>query len=100
MTYGKRVGGASPGPDNQDFVKGAKPFKHQLWPGTAPVADYPLPLVYQIKVEVAGHDFTSSSVQPIDSSGRNVVPPGSDNARPRKLPASTIYGFNGTFPGR
>src|SRR5919199_3825729 len=36
-----------PGPDNQDFVKGAAPFKHQLWPGTAPVADYPLPLVYQ-----------------------------------------------------
>src|SRR3954449_5742724 len=34
-----------PGPDNQDFVKGATPFKHQLWPGTAPVADYPEPIV-------------------------------------------------------
>src|SRR4051794_17540851 len=88
-----------PGPDNQDFVKGAAPFKHQLWPGQGVVADYPQPLVYQIKLEVAGHDFTSSLVQLIDSSGRNVTPPGSDNARPRKLPASTIYGFNGTFPG-
>src|SRR5690349_11193717 len=48
-----------PGPDNQDFVKGAAPFKHQLFPGTAPVADFPLPLVYQIKLEVNGHDFTS-----------------------------------------
>jgi FtsP/CotA-like multicopper oxidase with cupredoxin domain len=88
-----------PGPDNQDFVKGAAPYKHQLWPGAAPIADYPLPLVYQIKLEVAGHDFTSSMVQPIDSNGRNVVPPGTGNARPRKLPSSTIYGFNGTFPG-
>src|SRR3954447_15480022 len=88
-----------PGPDNQDLVKGATPFKHQLWPGSAPVADYPTPLVYQIKVEVGGHDFTSSQVQPIDSNGRNVAPPGIGNARPRKLPSSTIYGFNGTFPG-
>jgi FtsP/CotA-like multicopper oxidase with cupredoxin domain len=88
-----------PGPDNQDFVKGAAPFKHQLWPGTAPVADFPLPLVYRINLEVAGHDFTSSLVQPIDSNGRNVTPPRSANANPRKLPTSTIYGFNGTFPG-
>src|SRR3954462_15758374 len=88
-----------PGPDNQDDVTGTAPFKHQLWTGSAPVADFPSPLVYQIKLEVAGHDFTSSLVQPIDSDGRNVAPPGSGNARPRKLPASTIYGFDGTFPG-
>jgi FtsP/CotA-like multicopper oxidase with cupredoxin domain len=88
-----------PGPDNQDFVKGDKPHTHQLWPGTAPVADFPLPIVYQIKLEVAGHDFTSSLVQPIDSNGRDVSPPGSGNARPRNLPQSTIYGFDGTFPG-
>ena len=62
-------------------------------------ADYPLPIVYQLKLEVAGHDFTSSLVQPIDSNGHNVVPPGTGNARPRNLPTSTIYGFNGTFPG-
>jgi len=88
-----------PGPDNQDFVTGAPAHTHQLWPGAAPVTDYPLPLVYRIKLEVAGHDFTSSSVQPIDSIGRDTVPPGTGNARPRKLPSSTIYGYNGTFPG-
>jgi FtsP/CotA-like multicopper oxidase with cupredoxin domain len=88
-----------PGPNNQDFVKGATPFTHQLFPGTAHVADFPLPIVYQIKLEVAGHDFTSSLVQPIDSDGKNVAPPRSSDARPRKLPPSTIYGFNGTFPG-
>src|SRR3954451_6897807 len=88
-----------PGPDNQDFVNGAAPFRHQLWPGTAPVVDYPLPLVYQIKLEVAGHDFTSSLVQPIDSNGRNVTPPRTRNANPRKLPTTTIYGFEGAFPG-
>jgi FtsP/CotA-like multicopper oxidase with cupredoxin domain len=88
-----------PGPDNQDFVKDTTAHTHQLWPGTAPVADFPLPIVYNIKLEVAGHDFTSSMVQPMDSSGRDVTPPRSANARPRKLPSSTIYGFNGTFPG-
>jgi len=88
-----------PGPDNQDFVKGAAPHTHQLFPGTAPVADFPLPIVYQMKLEVAGHDFTSSLVQPIDSNGRDVSPPGSGNSRPRNLPSSTIYGFDGTFPG-
>jgi FtsP/CotA-like multicopper oxidase with cupredoxin domain len=88
-----------PGPDNQDFVKGAAPNTHQLFPGTAPVADFPLPIVYQLKLEVSGHDFTSSLVQPIDSNGRNATPPGTGNSRPRNLPKSTIYGFDGTFPG-
>src|ERR1051325_8122919 len=60
-----------PGPDNQDFVKGAAPFRHQLLPGTTPVADFPLPLVYQIKLQVAGQEFTASLVQPIDSDGKN-----------------------------
>src|SRR3954466_15623943 len=73
-----------PAPDNQDFVKGDKPHTHQLWPGTAPVADYPLPIVYQMKLEVAGHDFTSSLVQPIDSFGRHVTPPGAGTARRRR----------------
>src|SRR3954469_9105601 len=40
-----------PGPDNQDFVKGAAPSQHQLWPGQGVVADFPLPLVYQIRLE-------------------------------------------------
>ena len=34
--------------------------------------------------------FTSSVVQPIDSNGRNTVPPRSANANPRPLPSSTI----------
>jgi FtsP/CotA-like multicopper oxidase with cupredoxin domain len=65
---------------------------HQMWPDATPQ-------VYNLKLRVAGHDFTSSSVQPIDSDGKNVVPPGSRDNKPRKLPQSTIYGFNGIFPG-
>ena len=106
--------GGLPDPSRQDSI-GASPtaaYKnrygatlgtHQLWPGQGPTAGYPWlstkPLVYQIKLQVSGHDFTSSSVQPIDSFGRDSVPPGSSDSRPRKLPTSTIYGFNGTFPG-
>jgi len=85
-----------PGPNNQDLVKNAEPWKHQLWPGTAPVAEYPDPIVYQIKVEAGTHDFTSSLVQPIDSFGKDIIPPGSTNSRPRNLPASVIWGFNTT----
>jgi len=77
--------------------------RHQLWPGQGPTAGYPFksltPLVYQIKLEVRGHRFTTSQVQPIDSFGKDAIPPGTSNANPRPLPESTIYGFNGTFPG-
>jgi FtsP/CotA-like multicopper oxidase with cupredoxin domain len=82
---------------------GRTPGTHQLWPGDGPTANWrwlsTTPLVYQIKARVAGHRFTSSTVQPINSLGKNVIPPGSSNANPRNLPDSTIYGFNGTFPG-
>jgi FtsP/CotA-like multicopper oxidase with cupredoxin domain len=71
---------------------GYKPGTHQIWPETTP-------LVYQIKLQCAGHDFTSSDVQPINSFGKPIAPPGSNSQAPRKLPQSTIYGFNGTFPG-
>jgi FtsP/CotA-like multicopper oxidase with cupredoxin domain len=77
--------------------------EHQLWPGDGVTSTYKWlsvdPVVYQIKLEVAGHKFTTSTVQPIDSSGKNVTPPRSANANPRNLPDSTIYGFNGQFPG-
>src|SRR4051794_4158013 len=77
--------------------------KHQLLPGQGPTAGYEfkslVPLQYQIKLEVGGHSFTTSQVQPINSLGQNVVPPGAANSNPRPLPDSTIYGFNGTFPG-
>src|SRR3954468_11825861 len=77
--------------------------QHQLWPGQGVTSKYSWlsknPVVYQIKLKVNGHSFTTSSVQPIDSFGRNVTPPRSPNSNPRKLPDSTIYGFNGKFPG-
>ena len=56
------------------------------------------PIVYKIDLQVEEHRFTASMVQPIDSSGRPVRPPRGVPG-PQKLPASTIYGFNGTFPG-
>jgi FtsP/CotA-like multicopper oxidase with cupredoxin domain len=74
---------------------------HQIWPNQL---GYPSPLIYQIKLQVSTHSFTSSQVLPIGKDGRPVAsfdaqgtiyPAGAT----RTLPASTIYGFNGTFPG-
>ena len=76
--------------------------RHQVWCND-PRVHSPDPLVYKLELTVAGHSFTTSPVLPIDSDGKpthsydqfgNRVDPG-----PRVLPASTIYGFNGTFPG-
>ncbi len=91
--------GGAPGPGNQDSTG----KKHQIWPNQLPglAAN---PLVYEIKLQVSGHSFTSSKVLPIDVNGLpiqsydaafNVYAPGVE----RDLPESTIYGFNGTFPG-
>jgi hypothetical protein len=80
---------------------------HQRWKGYD--TDPDIPLVYQLKAEVDTHAFTTSLVLPIDKNGRptrsfdasgKVYPAGTK----RKLPDSTIYGFNGggdraTFPG-
>jgi FtsP/CotA-like multicopper oxidase with cupredoxin domain len=72
---------------------------HQLWPGQGVVASYPNPIVYQIKLQVRSHGFTSSPVRTLvsytDQNG-NVIPAGTVVPR---LPESTIYGFNGQFPG-
>jgi hypothetical protein len=74
---------------------------HQIWPSQLGYQD---PLVYRIQLQVRGHNFTSSQVLPISRLGQptasfdaagNVYPAGTV----RILPASTIYGFNGTFPG-
>jgi FtsP/CotA-like multicopper oxidase with cupredoxin domain len=76
-------------------------FTHQIWPSQLGLPD---PLVYRIQLQVNTHNFTSSQVLPINSNGQptasfdevgNVYPAGTL----RTLPASTIYGFNGTFPG-
>ena len=64
---------------------------HQIWPTITP-------LFYRLMLQVAQHSFTTSMVQPIDSRGRPVLPPDGIKG-PRRLPASTIYGFNGQFPG-
>ena len=56
------------------------------------------PLVYQVPLLVATHSFTNSKVQPIGPDGLDVTPPGRA-AGEQDLPPSTIYGFNGKFPG-
>ena len=65
----------------------------------------PDPIVYQIKVQVDTHAFTTSQVLPIDADGKpdGLVRRSGHDASPRarsgRCPPSTIYGFNGTFPG-
>jgi FtsP/CotA-like multicopper oxidase with cupredoxin domain len=80
---------------------------HQLWPSRIPRrlgGPLPDPIVYLIKDQVRTHSFSTSLVLPIDDNGDPAVsfdatgrtfPAGTK----RKLPPSTIYGFNGTFPG-
>ncbi|QNK79695.1 multicopper oxidase family protein [Nakamurella sp. PAMC28650] len=75
--------------------------RHQIWPGQI---GYPDPVVYQIKHQVATHAFTTSTVLPIDPKGRPTLSFDASGksvaaGTPRSLPLSTIYGFNGTFPG-
>ncbi len=87
-----------PGYDQQNSMRN---YGHQMWPDKV---GYPDPIVYKINVQVNAHSFTSSQVLPINSLG---VPTASFDAAGntyapgtvRTLPASTIYGFNGTFPG-
>ncbi|MBI2907664.1 MAG: multicopper oxidase domain-containing protein [Chloroflexi bacterium] len=59
----------------------------------------PNPILYLIKLQVRAHSFTSSQVQVLvsytDVNG-NLIPAGTVIPG---LPPSTIYGFNGTFPG-
>src|SRR6478609_10371602 len=90
----------SPGPgDGQQNSMGNE--RHQIWPSQL---GYPDPIVYKIDVKVATHSFTTSQVLPIDKNGRPAVSfdaagkPVPAGTR-RTLPSSTIYGFNGTFPG-
>jgi FtsP/CotA-like multicopper oxidase with cupredoxin domain len=92
------------GPGQQNSLRNQQ---HQIWPSQIPKVaggPYPDPIVYQIKEQVSTHAFTTSRVLPIDKNGRPTVsfdasgrtfPAGTQ----RTLPLSTIYGFNGTFPG-
>ena len=77
--------------------------KHQRWCDDPRVYGATTPLVYKIELKVEEHSFTSSKVLPINANG---LPRDSFDqfgkkvaAGPRDLPKSTIYGFNGTFPG-
>jgi FtsP/CotA-like multicopper oxidase with cupredoxin domain len=86
-----------PGIGQQDSDGGT----HQMWPSSITYNGkaLPDPLIYQIKLQVATHSFSSSPVQVMvtyfDPKG-NVVTSGT---QVKSLPNSTIYGFNGTFPG-
>ncbi|WP_310527726.1 multicopper oxidase domain-containing protein, partial [Nocardioides sp.] len=75
--------------------------RHQKW---ANEVGYPDPLVYKIELLVRGHSFTTSKVLPIGKDGKPTKSFDATGAvyaagRERSLPMSTIYGFNGTFPG-
>ncbi len=79
--------------------------QHQIWPSQV---GYPDPVVYKIDLLTRTHAFTTSKVLPIDKNGRPTVSfegtsAGTAITHPageqRTLPPSTIYGFNGTFPG-
>ncbi len=89
---------------------------HQLWtsgPGvTGRDLGLPDPLLYHIRLQVRAHKHTTSPVVNIDSGGNVVALPPGVNPTPAGLvtfrgqqvpsyflPPSTIYGFNGTFPG-
>jgi FtsP/CotA-like multicopper oxidase with cupredoxin domain len=89
-----------PGPGNGE-QNSLRNERHQIWPSSIGSPD---PIVYHLKVGVNQHSFTTSQVLPIDSLGKptqsfdvsgKVYRPGTV----RTLPFSTIYGFNGTFPG-
>jgi FtsP/CotA-like multicopper oxidase with cupredoxin domain len=87
-----------PGTGQQNSLRNER---HQKWPGTV---GYPDPIVYKIDVVVDTHSFTTSQVLPITEKGKPAVSFDAQG-RPlpigtkRRLPFSTIYGFNGTFPG-
>jgi len=102
-----------PGAGQQNSLRNER---HQIWPSQIPAkGDWaggsPDPIVYKIDVQLGTHSFTTSAVLPIDVNG---LPAASFDAAgttypagtQRSLPASTIYGFNGsgaagkaTFPG-
>lgn len=80
-------------PAKQDSLGGT----HQIWTSDLGLND---PIYYRMKIEVSQHSFTSLKALPIDGNGNPVVPPGSDDANPRELKPSTIYGFKGDVDDR
>src|ERR671920_833191 len=87
-----------PGIGQQNSMKNER---HQIWPSQI---GYPDPIVYKLDLLTRTHSFTTSPVLPIDANGRPAVSYDADGktyaaGSKRYLPMSTIYGFNGTFPG-
>jgi FtsP/CotA-like multicopper oxidase with cupredoxin domain len=99
--YAEYTGWSQPPGPGYDQQNSLRNDRHQIWPTQL---GYPDPIVYKIDVLLRTHSFTSSRVLPIDAAGQPTVSfDASGNTYPagtqRMLPASTIYGFNGTFPG-
>ncbi len=67
---------------------------HQIWPSASQEID-----VYHLRLMVAQHTFTTSMVEPINSAGLSVLNPKTGMSGPQNLPPSTIFGYNGQFPG-
>jgi FtsP/CotA-like multicopper oxidase with cupredoxin domain len=94
------VGGANTG-DVQD----SDGIVHQVGVDSTIVTGYPgwnqTPLYYRIKIQQAEHEFTKLKAVPINAAGNVVIPPLVNQPEPSSLdlPKSTIWGFNGTFPG-
>ena len=87
-----------PGRGQQNSLRNAT---HQLWPTQIGLPD---PIMYEIDLLVRTHAWTTSKVLPIDANGNPTVSFDASRKRfpagtVRRLPLSTIYGFNGTFPG-
>lgn len=76
--------------------------RHQMWCNNSRV-NSPDPLVYKIQLRLGTHAFTTSQVLPITADGTPTNSFDQFGKRvaggPRALPPSTIYGFNGVFPG-
>ncbi len=87
-----------PGVGQQNSLRNER---HQKWSSDV---NSPDPIVYKIELKVATHSFTTSEVLPINALGQPAVSFDATGKRypvgtKRKLPESTIYGFNGVFPG-
>jgi FtsP/CotA-like multicopper oxidase with cupredoxin domain len=97
-TYSRWAKPPGGGPGQQNSLRNQQ---HQIW--SSKIA-YPDPIVYEIDTRVSTHAFTTSQVLPINSLGLPTISfdaagkPIPANTK-RRLPYSTIYGFNGTFPG-
>jgi FtsP/CotA-like multicopper oxidase with cupredoxin domain len=87
-----------PGPGQQNSYGNER---HQKWSSDVGSPD---PIVYKIECLVRAHAFTTSQVLPINSLGQPTISFDANRQQypagtVRSLPLSTIYGFNGTFPG-